>query len=100
MTSGWVGRRIPRRQEPDELVLVTVPGKPDTVVDRDEHLRADATVAGFGPLRPIWVKLDPESTVTAGNASGQNDGTAMCVVTADKRSLTPPLEFRSWAVTG
>ena len=67
--------------------MVTVPGKPDTVVDRDEHLRADATVAGFGPLRPIRVKLDP-----AGNASGQNDSTAMCVVTtraeADKRGLT------------
>ena len=77
----------------DELVPVTVPGKrgkPDTVVDRDEHPRADATVEGLGALRPIRVKLDPESTVTAGNASGQNDGAAMCVVTtraeADARS--------------
>ena len=68
----------------DELVPVTVPGKrgkPDTVVDRDENPRADATVEGLGALRPIRVKLDPESTVTAGNASGQNDGAAMCVVT-------------------
>src|SRR6185312_13749442 len=66
----------------DELVPVTVPGKrgkPDTVIDRDEHPRADATVEGFSALRPIRVKLDPESTVTAGNASGQNDGAAMCV---------------------
>ena len=91
----------------DELVPVTVPGKrgkPDTVVDRDENPRADATVEGLGALRPIRVKLDPESTVTAGNASGQNDGAAMCVVTtraeADKRGLAPLLALRSWAVTG
>ncbi|MFW0795767.1 acetyl-CoA C-acetyltransferase [Gordonia sp. CPCC 205515] len=91
----------------DELVSVTVPGKrgkPDVVVDRDEHPRADATVDGLGKLRPIRLKLDPESTVTAGNASGQNDGAAMCVVTtraeADKRGLNPLLALRSWAVTG
>ena len=91
----------------DELVPVTVPGKrgkPDTVVDRDENPRADATVEGLDALRPIRVKLDPESTVTAGNASGQNDGAAMCVVTtraeADKRGLVPLLALRSWAVTG
>ncbi|MGV9710907.1 acetyl-CoA C-acetyltransferase [Gordonia sp. NPDC003424] len=91
----------------DELVSVTVPGKrgkPDVVVDRDEHPRADASVEGLGKLRPIRLKLDPESTVTAGNASGQNDGAAMCVVTtradADKRGLNPLLTLRSWAVTG
>jgi acetyl-CoA C-acetyltransferase len=91
----------------DELVPVTVPGrrgKPDTVVDRDEHPRADASVDGLGALRPIRLELDPESTVTAGNASGQNDGAAMCVVTtraeAEKRGLTPLLALRSWAVTG
>lgn len=91
----------------DELVAVTVPGKrgkPDVVVDRDEHPRADATVESLGKLRPIRLKLDPESTVTAGNASGQNDGAAMCVVTtraeADRRGLNPLLTLRSWAVTG
>jgi acetyl-CoA C-acetyltransferase len=91
----------------DELVPVAVAGKrgtPDTVVDRDENPRADATVEGLGALRPIRVKLDPESTVTAGNASGQNDGAAMCVVTtraeADTRGLIPLLALRSWAVTG
>ena len=91
----------------DELVPVTVAGKrgkPDTVVDRDEHPRADATVESLGALRPIRLKVDPESTVTAGNASGQNDGAAMCVVTtraeAEKRGLTPLLALRSWAVTG
>ncbi|MDY6808480.1 MAG: acetyl-CoA C-acetyltransferase [Actinomycetota bacterium] len=91
----------------DELVPVTVPGrrgKPDVVVDRDEHPRADATVESMARLRPIRAKIDPESTVTAGNASGQNDGAAMCVVTtrdeALHRGLDPVLALRSWAVTG
>jgi acetyl-CoA C-acetyltransferase len=91
----------------DELVPVTVPGtrgKPDTVVDRDEHPRADTTVESLAALRPIRVRVDLESTVTAGNASGQNDGAAMCVVTtradAEKRGLVPLLALRSWAVTG
>ncbi len=80
----------------DELVPVTVPGKrgkPDTVVDRDEHPRADASVESLGALRPIRLEVDPDSTVTAGNASGQNDGAAMCVVTtrteAEKRRSDP-----------
>jgi acetyl-CoA C-acetyltransferase len=91
----------------DELVSVSVPvrrGTPATVVDRDEHPRADVTVESLAALRPIRLKVDPDSTVTAGNASGQNDGAAMCVVTtaveAEKRGLTPLLKLRSWAVTG
>ncbi len=91
----------------DELVPVTVPGKrgkPDTVVDRDEHPRADITVEKLGALRPIRSSVDEHSTVTAGNASGQNDGAALCVVTtrdeAEARGLTPMLALRSWAVTG
>jgi acetyl-CoA C-acetyltransferase len=91
----------------DELVTVTVPGtrgRPDTVVDRDEHPRGDASVEALGALRPIRAKQDPESTVTAGNASGQNDGAAMCIVTsraeADRRNLKALLALRSWAVTG
>jgi acetyl-CoA C-acetyltransferase len=91
----------------DELVPVTVPGargRPDTVVDRDEHPRADITVERLAALRPMRVKVDDQSTVTAGNASGQNDGAAMCIVTtraeADARGLTPMLALRSWAVTG
>ncbi|MET0474178.1 MAG: acetyl-CoA C-acetyltransferase [Mycobacterium sp.] len=91
----------------DELVTVSVPGKrgkPDLLVDRDEHPRADLTAEKLAGLRPIRVKTDAESTVTAGNASGQNDGAAMCVVTtrenAEKRGLTPLLALRSWAVTG
>jgi acetyl-CoA C-acetyltransferase len=91
----------------EELVPVTVPGrrgKPDVVVDRDEHPRPDATVESMAELRAIRGKIDPESTVTAGNASGQNDGAAMCVVTtrdeAQRRGLDPVLALRSWAVTG
>lgn len=91
----------------DEMVAVTVPGrrgKPDVVVDRDEHPRAGIDLETLSALRPIRVKVDAESTVTAGNASGQNDGAAMCVVTtaaeAERRSLTPLLALRSWAVTG
>ena len=91
----------------DEMVAVTVPGrrgKPDVVVERDEHPRADIDLETLSALRPIRVKVDAESTVTAGNASGQNDGAAMCVVTtvaeAERRSLTPLLALRSWAVTG
>ncbi len=91
----------------DELVPVTVPGKrgePGVLVDRDEHPRPDLTVEKLAELRPIRVKVDAESTVTAGNASGQNDGAAMCVVTtashAQRLELTPLLKLRSWAVTG
>lgn len=91
----------------EELIPVTVPGrrgKPDTVVDRDEHPRAGTTAEALADLKAVRRKLDPDSTVTAGNASGQNDGAAMCVVTtraeADKRGLRPLLALRSWAVAG
>ncbi|WP_225978692.1 acetyl-CoA C-acetyltransferase [Gandjariella thermophila] len=91
----------------EELVPVTVPGrrgKPDTVVDRDEHPRPEVTLDDLAKLRPVRLKLDPESTVTAGNASGQNDGAALCVVTtrdeAERRGLRPLLALRSWAVAG
>ena len=91
----------------EELVPVTVPGKrgkPDLVVDRDEHPRGDIRVEKLATLRPMRSKVDPDATVTAANASGQNDGAAMCVVTtasdADRLGLTPMLALRSWAVTG
>jgi acetyl-CoA C-acetyltransferase len=91
----------------DELVPVIVPGgrgRPEVVVDRDEHPRPDATAEQLARLKPVRLALDPDSTVTAGNASGQNDGAAMCVVTtrdeADRRGLTPLLALRSWAVAG
>ena len=91
----------------EELVPVTIPGrrgKPDVVVDRDEHARPDTTLDDLARLRPVRLAQDPASTVTAGNASGQNDGAAMCVVTtrdeAERRGLRPLLALRSWAVAG
>ncbi|MCX2711214.1 acetyl-CoA C-acetyltransferase [Mycolicibacterium sp. J2] len=85
----------------EELVPIDVAG---TVVDRDEHPRAGITVDKLATLRPMRAKVDDEATVTAGNASGQNDGAAMCVVTtrddAEKLGLTAMLALRSWAVTG
>src|SRR6478609_8322366 len=91
----------------DELVPVTVPGRrgtPDVVVDRDEHPRPETTLEQLAALRPVRQKIDAASTVTAGNASGQNDGAAMCVVTtreeAERRGLRPLLALRSWAVAG
>jgi acetyl-CoA C-acetyltransferase len=89
----------------DELVPVTIASrKGDTVVDADEHPRADTTVESLARLRPVLGANDPEATVTAGNASGQNDGAAICVVTsrdrADALGLRPFGRLVSWAVAG
>jgi acetyl-CoA C-acetyltransferase len=89
----------------EEVVPVTVRGrKGDTVVDRDEHIRPDSTVEVLARLRPIMGRDDPEATVTAGNASGQNDGAAICVVTSPEKAaelgLRPLLRLVSWAVAG
>ena len=91
----------------DEIVPVVVPGrrgKPDTVVDTDEHPRADTSVESLAALRPVMLSQDPEATVTAGNSSGQNDGAAVCVVTnratAAKYGLRPLARLVSWAVAG
>jgi acetyl-CoA C-acetyltransferase len=73
-------------------------------IDRDEHPRADASLERLGKLNPIMGKQDPESTVTAGNASGQNDGAAVCIVTHPDRAaelgLTPFARLVTWAVAG
>ncbi|AVZ39014.1 MULTISPECIES: acetyl-CoA C-acetyltransferase [unclassified Dietzia] len=90
----------------EEIVPVTVPQRrgADLVVDTDEHPRADTSVEALSGLRAIMSRTDPEATVTAGNASGQNDGAAMCIVTtADRASalgLTPLVRLASWAVAG
>ena len=67
----------------DEIVPVEVTGRQGdvAVVDRDEHPRADTSLESLGRLRPVLRRQDPEATVTAGNASGQNDGAAACLVT-------------------
>jgi acetyl-CoA C-acetyltransferase len=89
----------------DEIVPVTVKGrKGETVVDRDEHIRPDSTVETLARLRPILGRDDPDATVTAGNASGQNDGAALCIVTTPERAaelgLRPLVRLVSWAVAG
>jgi acetyl-CoA C-acetyltransferase len=89
----------------DELVPVTVAGrKGDVVVDRDEHIRPDSTVETLAKLRPILGKDDPEATVTAGNASGQNDGAAVAIVTTPEKAaelgLRPLARLVSWGVAG
>jgi acetyl-CoA C-acetyltransferase len=89
----------------DEIVPVTVKGrKGDTVVDADEHIRADSSVEKLSKLRPIMGRDDPDATVTAGNASGQNDGASICVVThpakAEELGLRPLVRLVSWGVAG
>ena len=88
-----------------EIVPVTVRGpKEEMVVDRDEHPRADTSLERLAALRPLMGRSDPEATVTAGNASGQNDGAAVCVVTHPEKAaelgLRPYARLVSWAVAG
>jgi len=88
-----------------EIVPVTVRGrKGDTAVTRDEHPRPGTSLAQLAALRPVRLAADPDATVTAGNASGQNDGAALCVVTHPERAaalgLRPMARLRSWAVAG
>ncbi len=73
-------------------------------VDRDEHPRPDANLASLAKLKPVMLRQDPDSTVTAGNASGQNDGAAACIVASTERAeelgLKPLARLVSWAVAG
>lgn len=89
----------------EEIVPVEVNnGKSTTVVDLDEHIRPDVTLAGLAKLKPIMASSDADSTVTAGNASGQNDGAAMCIVTtaeqADSLGLRPLVRLVSAGLSG
>jgi acetyl-CoA C-acetyltransferase len=86
----------------DEIVPVTIKTrKGETVVDQDEYIREGATLESVAKLRPAF---DKEGTVTAGNASGINDGSAAVVLmTADeakKRGLKPLARIASWAQAG
>jgi acetyl-CoA C-acetyltransferase len=89
----------------EEIVPVEVRGRKETIrVDSDEHPRPDASLEALGGLRPVLGGSDPDATVTAGNASGQNDGAAVCVVThpgeAERLGLRPLARLLSWAVAG
>jgi acetyl-CoA C-acetyltransferase len=88
-----------------EIVPVIQKGKKgEVVIDRDEHPRPETTLESLAALKPILGKEDAQATVTAGNASGQNDGGSACLVTtaelAAKHGLRPLARIVSWAVAG
>jgi acetyl-CoA C-acetyltransferase len=88
-----------------EIVPVPVRGRRgETVVNTDEHPRADTSAESLAALRPVMGRQDPEATVTAGNSSGQNDGASACLVTtaevAAAHGLRPLARLRSWRSPG
>ena len=90
----------------EEIVGVSVPQRKSepVLVSTDEHPRADTTVESLAKLKAICASIDPESTVTAGNASGQNDGAAIAIVTTPEKAaalgLRPLARLASWGVAG
>ena len=85
-----------------ESAPVTIKGRTgDTIIDKDEYIRAGSTYEAMAGLRPAFSK---EGTVTAGNASGLNDGAAALVLMTAKeaaaRGLTPLVRIASWATAG
>ena len=87
----------------DEIVPVSVPQRrgDDVIVDTDEHPRHGSTIEGLAKLRPI-VRAD--GTITAGNASGINDGACALLLASEaavtSQGLTPLARVVGWAVAG
>lgn len=86
----------------DEIVPVTIASrKGDIIVNQDEYIRAGTTLDALAKLRPAFNK---DGTVTAGNASGINDGAAAVVLMsadeAKRRGITPMARIVSWATAG
>ena len=86
----------------EEITPVTIQTrKGDIVVEEDEYIRHGATLESLQKLRAVFAK---EGSVTAGNASGINDGAAAVVLMtadeAEKRGLTPLARIKSWANVG
>ena len=86
----------------DEIIPFIVKGrKGDVTVDQDEYIRHGATLESMAKLRPAF---DKEGTVTAGNASGLNDGAAatllMTEAEAGRRGIQPLARIVSWATAG
>jgi acetyl-CoA C-acetyltransferase len=86
----------------DEIVAVTIAGrKGDVIVDADEYIRIGATLESMTKLRPAF---DKEGTVTAGNASGLNDGAAAALLMTEaeavRRGIQPLARIASWATAG
>lgn len=91
----------------DEIAPITIPATRKTaeqVITSDEHIRANATVESLSKLRPILGSSDAEATVTAGNASGQNDGAALCIIAIEEKARELGLRIFArmvgWAVAG
>ncbi|HTJ89470.1 MAG TPA: 3-oxoadipyl-CoA thiolase [Acidocella sp.] len=85
-----------------EIEPVTVPGKTqDTLFTTDEHARPETTLAALQKLRPV---VRPGGTVTAGNASGINDGAAAMFIASEeaakRHGLTPRARILGMAVAG
>lgn len=86
----------------DEIVAFTVKGrKADIIIDADEHIRTGVSLETMAKLRPAF---DKEGTVTAGNASGLNDGAAATLLMSEqeaaKRGIKPLARIASWATAG
>ncbi len=86
----------------DEIIPFTVASrKGDIIVDQDEYIRAGTTLDALAKLKPAFSK---DGSVTAGNASGLNDGAAALVIMtaaeARRRGLTPLGRIASWATAG
>ena len=86
----------------DEITPVTIEGrKGSVVVEEDEYIRHGVTIESLQKLKPAF---DKEGTVTAGNASGVNDGAAAVILMkakeAEKRKLKPIVRIASWATAG
>jgi len=86
----------------EEITPVTIKHrKGDIVFDTDEFIKDGVTAEGLAKLRPAFSK---DGSVTAGNASGINDGASVVVLMskeeADKRGLTPLATIRAWATHG
>jgi acetyl-CoA C-acetyltransferase len=89
----------------EEIITVSVRTRHgEQVIDTDEHPRADTSVDSLSKLKPVLAKSDPDATVTAGNASGQNDAASMCIVTTPETAaefgLDPLVRLVSWGSAG
>jgi len=86
----------------EEIVAVEIPGKKETVIiSKDEHPRADTSVEALANLKPAF---RTSGTITAGNASGVNDGAAAMILVSEdaakKHGLTPRARFLGMATAG
>jgi len=89
----------------DEIVPVPVKVRGAVQsITTDEHPRADTTLESLAALKPVRLSIDAESTITAGNATGQNDGAAACIVATPEKAaalgLKPLGRLVAWAVAG